>query len=144
MCRKVKRLIFQDIRLFVSACLSRPSFSGCQFLSSALPTCACLCVAFLVSSSIFSSVSAGARSFPPNYCFLSIRLEKDTSAAVLPSKGAAQKLLSLIFSFTVKHAGSYHLCADLKWTLRTLFLQAAMIYRPEMTDKAVCSVGLLV
>lgn len=95
---------------------------------------------------VFSFVGhkCGRAFISPNNCFSSHQSRKGYLSSHAPFKGgAANKRLSVIFSFTAKHARSYHFCTDVKWTLWSLLLRG-----PSLSDlsslKAVFSAACLV
>ena len=90
------------------------------------PVRPCVCLtcdpALLGSASVSGRVWGGVpASLPTTICFSSIR--KRIPLQPCSHQRAAHKPPSTIFSFSPEHAHGYHLCADLKWTLRTLLLR---------------------
>lgn len=126
-CRKVKRsrggmtvqlLLMLRTFLSVNQLFSVLSISDQCVVGS-------LCQLFSCYPALLSSANVSGcvlrEMHTPNHV-LFIHQERDTSAVVLPSKGLHTSPQTMIFSFSLKHARSYHLCADLKWTLGTLLL----------------------
>ncbi len=70
---------------------------------------------------VFQDVCGGVPASLTTVCFSSVR-KRIPQQPRSHQKGAAHKPPSTIFGFSPKHAHSYHLCADLKWTLRTLLV----------------------